>query len=79
MKMTTTNSDIIRNSDIIIVAVKPHQVLDIMADIQAVYSEVQSSGVAGSQTITAPRNLRPLIVSVAAAITISDIEQKVHE
>ena len=71
MTVTCHNRDVIFNSDIIIIAVKPHQVLDVMTEIQTVHTEVHS----GSHS--APKNLRPLIVSVATGITISDMEQKV--
>ncbi len=78
--MTTDNQDIVRNCDVIIVSVKPYQVLAIMADIQATYGETQTvSGAGMSAAISStPKNLRPLIVSVAAAITLSDMEQKVQ-
>ena len=75
MNTTVVNREVIRNSDIVIVAVKPYQVLDVMSEFQTLYSEVQSGP--GSGVVNAPKNLRPLIVSVAASVTIRDIEQKV--
>ncbi len=57
-------------SDIIIIAVKPHRVLSVLAEFHDCYVLAQSSG-------NPPKNLRPLIVSVAAAVTISDMESKV--
>jgi len=76
--MTTVNRDVILNSDIIVIAVKPHQVSDIMSEIQLAYSEFHTAHTAGSRhPITMPKNLGPVIVSVAAGVTLSDIEQKV--
>ena len=71
MNVTCFNRDVILNSDIIVITVKPHQVMDIMAEIQTVHTEGHSV------THATPKNLRPLIVSVAAGITINDMEQKV--
>ena len=59
------------SSDIIIIAVKPHLVLGILSEIQDYYIAAQSSG-------NPPKNLRPVIVSVATAVTIEDIESKVR-
>ncbi len=67
---TTSNNMVMTSSDIIIIAVKPHYVLSVLSDLHDCYVSAQSSG-------NPPKNLRPLIVSVAAAITISDIESKV--
>lgn len=76
--VTSINRDVIVNSDVIIVAVKPYQVPDVMSEVQSVYTEIQSVySSSGQSTAAAPKNLRPLIVSVASAVTISDIEQKV--
>lgn len=55
----------------IIVAVKPHHVLDVLGQFEAVYTELSRSHVT-------PKNLRPLIVSVASSVSISEIEQKVR-
>ncbi len=80
VNMTTSNHDIVRNADIIVIAVKPHQVPGIMSEIQAAYSEMQASGASipvQGPAAPMPKNLRPLLVSAAAAVTLSDIEQKV--
>ena len=75
MNVTSNNQDVILNSDIIILAVKPHQILDVMKEIHDTYTTVQQQ--AGSRTTTTPRSFRPLIVSVATSITLADIEEKV--
>lgn len=69
--MTTSNRDIILTADVIIVAVKPHHVLDVLAQFEAIYAELSKSHVT-------PKNLRPVIVSVAASVSISEIERKVR-
>ena len=73
MNTTVENRDVITNSDIIILCVKPHQILDIMTEIHDIYAAAQAGGNRGP----APRSLRPLIVSVAAIVTLSEIEKKV--
>ena len=76
MNVTSTNQDVILNSDVIILAVKPHQILDIMKEIHDTYTAVQQY--AGSKTTTTtPKSFRPLIVSVAASVPLADIEEKV--
>ena len=76
--MTTTahNRDVILNSDVIVLATKPQQILDITTEIQASISDSQSQTHLQPYTASA-KNWRPLIVSVAASITISDLEEKV--
>ena len=71
---TTHNRDVILNSDVIVLATKPHQILGIMAEIQAMFSDFQSRA---QPHTSSPKSWRPLIVSVASSITIADIEQKV--
>ena len=66
-----SNSAVMTSSDIIIIAVKPHLVLNILSEIQDYYIAAQSSG-------NPPKNLRPVIVSVATAVTVEDIESKVR-
>ena len=73
--MTTNNQDVILNSDVIVLAVKPYQVLDVMKEIHDTYTTVQQ--LAGSKATATPRSFRPLIVSVAAAVSLADIEGKV--
>lgn len=76
VNITSTNQDVILNSDIIVLAVKPHQILDVMKEIHDTYTAVQQQ--AGSRTpTTSPRSFRPLIVSVAASVPLADIEEKV--
>ena len=70
MKVTTSNSEVMTTSDVIIIAVKPYLVLTVLSEIHDFYTSAQSSG-------TPPKNLRPLIVSVAASVPLSDIESKV--
>jgi len=67
---TTSNSVIVTTSDVIIIAVKPHLVLGVLGEFHDYYISAQSGG-------NPPKNLRPLIVSVAASVTIADIESKV--
>ena len=57
----------IGQSDIIIVSVKPYQVLEVMQDIQDTLKNVQTTG----------NHLRPLIISVAASVSLEDLEGKV--
>ena len=71
---TTRNRDVILNSDVIVLATKPHQVLGIMTEIQAMFSDFQSQA---QPHISNPKSWRPLIVSVASSVTIADIEEKV--
>ena len=71
---TTHNRDVILNSDIIVLAIKPHQILGIMSEIQAMFSDFQSRA---QPHVSSPKCWRPLIVSVASSLTIADIEQKV--
>lgn len=64
------------NCDIIVISVKPHQVMDILNELQKLYEEFSTSQpIVGSNRM--PKNMRPLIVSVATAITLKDIEEKV--
>lgn len=72
---TTHNRDVILNSDIIVLAIKPSQVLTIMSEIQSMFSDFQSRA---QPHISSPKSWRPLIVSVASSIPIADIEQKVQ-
>lgn len=74
VNVTINNQDVILNSDIIILAVKPYQVLDVMNEIHDTYTTVQQH--AGKAT-SSPRSFRPLIVSVASSVTLADIEDKV--
>ena len=74
MTTTTHNRDVILNSDVIVLAAKPHQILGIMEEIQAMFSDFQSRA---QPHISSPKSWRPLIVSVACSVTIADIEQKV--
>lgn len=76
MNVTICNQDVILNSDIIILAVKPYQILDVMKEIHDTYTAVQQH--AGKAT-SSPRSFRPLIVSVAASVTLADIEEKVNQ
>lgn len=76
MNITSNNQDVILNSDIIILAVKPHQIIDVMKEVHDTYVAVQQQ--AGSRANTAtPRSFRPLIVSVASSVALADIEEKV--
>ncbi len=54
--------------DMIIIAVKPYQVMDIMREVHQTFKS------AGSHT---PKSLRPLVVSVAASVPLSALEKKV--
>ena len=72
----TNNKDIIANSDVIIIAVKPYQVLGVLDEMKRIYMEFSDSkSMIGSNPL--PKNMRPLVVSVAAAITIQQLEEKV--
>ena len=75
VNITSSNQEVILNSDIIILAVKPHQILDVMTEVHDTYTAVQQQ--AGSRTTTTPRSFRPLIVSIASSVSLADIEEKV--
>ena len=75
VNVTSSNQEVILNSDIIILAVKPHQILDVMTEVHDTYKTVQQQ--AGSRTTTTPRSFRPLIVSIASSISLAGIEEKV--
>ena len=75
--MTTSNRHVILSSDIIILAVKPAQVEEVMDEIQTVFKEFPSPSAMANSPISPPKNFRPVIVSVAAAVQIKDLEQKV--
>lgn len=62
------NQDVIGQCDMIIIAVKPYQVMEVMRDIHQTFKS------AGGHT---PRSLRPLVVSVAASVPLAEIEKKV--
>lgn len=79
MTVTTNNCDVIVNSELIVIAVKPHQVLPVVEEIQSVFKHFPSSSGSGKTSATPPKSFRPLVVSVATAVTIQDIEQKVAE
>ena len=76
MTTTTHNRDVILNSDVIVLATKPQQILDITTEIQALISDYQSQTHLQPYTASA-KNWRPLVVSVAASITTFDLEEKV--
>ena len=64
------------SSDVIVISVKPHQVMDVLNELQKLYEDLSTSQpIVGSKRM--PKNMRPLIVSVATAITLKDIEEKV--
>ena len=77
INVTTTNQEVILNSDLIVLAVKPYQIIDVMKEIHDTYTTVQQQ--AGSKATATPRSFRPLVVSVAAAVTLAEIEDKVSE
>ena len=66
-----SNRDVIGQCDMIVIAVKPYQVLEVMQDIHQTF---KSSS--GSYT---PKSLRPLVVSVAASVPLAEIEKKVRD
>jgi hypothetical protein len=68
VNVTTVNQDVIGQYDVIIIAVKPYQVMEVMQDIH------QTFRTAGCHT---PKSLRPLVVSVAASVPLQEIEKKV--
>lgn len=74
MTTTTHNRDVILNSDVIVLATKPYQILGIMTEIQAMFSDFQSRA---QPHISSPKCWRPLIISVASSVTVADIDQKV--
>ena len=68
MNVSLMNRDVIGQCDMIIIAVKPHQVLDVMQEMHQMFKN------SGAQ---APKTLRPLVVSVAASVPLAEIEKKV--
>lgn len=67
------------NSDVIVIAVKPHLVLGVLDEMREIYKEFGKSS--GSSLVGGnpqPKNMRPLVVSVATAITIEQLEEKVE-
>lgn len=62
------NRDVIGQCDMIVIAVKPYQVLDVMQEMHQMF---KTSGA------HAPKTLRPLVVSVAASVPLVEIEKKV--
>ena len=78
VNVTTNNKDIVLNSDVIVLAVKPHQILGVLDELQKIYKELSDDTVL-TGTGPTPKNLRPLVISVATAITIKQIEEKVSD
>lgn len=74
--MTTNNKDIVLHSDVIVLAVKPHLILGILDELQKIYKELSDDRIL-TDSGPSHKNLRPLVVSVATAITIKQIEEKV--
>ena len=74
--VTTSNKDIVLSCDVIVISVKPHQVLSVLDELRRIYKDIDENQllVGGSPL---PRNLRPLVISVATSITIKQIEEKV--
>ncbi len=68
MTVSLTNRDVIGQCDMIVIAVKPYQVLDVMQEMHQMFKN------SGSQ---APKTLRPLVVSVATSVPLVEIEKKV--
>ena len=54
--------------DIIFIAVKPYQALQVMQEIFDVFKNSQSSSL---------KSLRPLIISMAASVPLTELEKKV--
>lgn len=77
--MSTSNKSVIMNSDVLVVAVKPYQVLAILDEIQEVYKEATAINPLIGTPSNPPRNLRPLLISVAAGVSVEEIESKVPE
>ena len=76
MNVTINNKHVITNSDTIILAVKPYQILDILDELQETYKELTATNPLTGVS-KPPKNLRPLIISVANGVLIKEIEQKV--
>lgn len=73
--VTTNNKDIVLSCDVIVLSVKPHQVLPVLDELRKIYKDIDENQLlVGGAPL--PRNLRPLIVSVATSITIKQIEEK---
>ena len=68
VNVSLLNRDVIGQCDMIVIAVKPYQVLEVMQEMHQMFKS------SGSQ---APKTLRPLVVSVAASVPLAEIEKKV--
>jgi pyrroline-5-carboxylate reductase len=71
----TNNKDIVLYSDVIVIAVKPHQVLSVLDELKEIFKGfTQNKSSIGTNVM--PKNMRPLIVSVATAVTLKQLEEK---
>ncbi len=68
--VSATSYDVIGASDVIIIAVKPYQVLEVMDNLLKVLKTAQVAG-------STPKSLRPLIVSVASSVPLAELEKRV--
>lgn len=71
MAVSSSSSDVIGSCDVIVIAVKPYQVLDVMDNL---LKKLKSSQASGGHV---PKSLRPLVVSVASSVPLAEIEKRV--
>ena len=69
--VSTANYDVIGECDIIIIAVKPKQTLEVM---DVLHKMLRTSQTFGNHV---PKSLRPLIISVAACVPLAEMEKRV--
>jgi len=68
--VSATSYDVIGTCDVIVIAVKPHQVPEVLDNLHSTLKAAQISG-------NAPKSLRPLIVSVASSVSLAELEKRV--
>ena len=77
VNVSSSNKMVVMNADVIILAIKPYQVMAVLDELQETYRDLTAVNPLTGTPSNPPKNLRPLIVSVAAGITIDAIESKV--
>lgn len=69
--VSIANYDLMGECDVIVIAVKPYQTLETMNVLQKM---LKTSQTLGKHT---PKILRPLIISVAACVPLTEMEKRV--
>ena len=74
MAVSAGNYEVIRECDIIIIAVKPYQALEIM---DMLHKMLRTSPQTVGSPASVPKSLRPLIISMAASVPLAEMEKRV--